>query len=160
MAIVTRIAKEATGRPEAVAATIARFFFATVGLLTFVVVIGYFPTVRLGGEDAATGLFAGCAVSLVGSWMGSVPVFIALKAGSDAVQAALASMALRFVLVGGMAVAVALADVVSKGPFLVWVAISYVALLVADVMLALRCSSQTLTKVNKGNTEVNDAGIE
>jgi hypothetical protein len=64
------------------------------------------------------------------------------------------------VVVGGAAVAVALAEVVPKEPFLIWVAISYVVLLIADVMLALRCSSQTLTKARRGGAGTNDAGIE
>lgn len=140
---------------SAIAAAIAKFFFATVGLMVVVGAIGYVPTVRLGGEDAMAGLLAGCGVSLAGSWIGSIPIFVALRAGCGAVNAALAAMALRFVLVGGAALAIALSGAVSKGPFLVWVAISYVVLLIADVMLALRCSSQTLTKENKGETEIN-----
>lgn len=145
---------------NAVAATIAKFFFTTVGLVALVVAVGYVPTVRLGGEDAIAGQLAGCAVSLAGSWIGSLPVFFALRVGSGALQAALSSMALRFVVVGGAAVAIALAEVVPKEPFLIWVAISYAVLLIADVMLALRCSSKTLTKARRDGTGINDAGIE
>jgi hypothetical protein len=149
-----------TSQPKPVAKPIVTFFLSTVGLVAAAAAIGYVPTVRLGGDDAMLGLIAGCAVSLFGSWIGSIPIFMAIKAGRGAVEAALGSMALRFVLVGGAAVTVALLEVVPKAPFLIWVATSYVVLLIADVTLALRCSKQILTKTNKGGTGINDAGIE
>jgi len=145
---------------SSVAAMAGRFFLVTVLLTLGVAAAGYVPTVRLGGEGAKLGLFAGCAVSLVGSWIGSVPVLLAVRAGGGAVNAVMVSMALRFVIVAGLALAIAISDVVSKGPFLIWVAISYVVLLIVDVMLALRCSSQAISNEGKGTAESNNAGIE
>ncbi len=138
---------------SSISSGMVKFFFWTVGLVACVSAAGYVPTVRFGGDGAVVGLLAGCGVSLFGSWVGSIPVFLALRAGRGAVEAALGSMALRFVLVGGGAVAIALAEVVPKEPFLIWVAISYVVLLVADVMLALRCSKLTITDTKKAGPE-------
>ena len=100
--------------------------------------VGYWPTVRLAGSGAVAGMIAGCCVSLAASWIGAIPIALTRREGGKApVQAILASMMIRFVVVAGLAVVTALSGFVKPAPLLVWVGISYVALLPVDTLYAI-----------------------
>ena len=114
-------------------------------LLVFVAGVGYVPTKRLAGSDGTLAMAVGCVISLVASAMGAVPVVLARRhvgtdsqAGGRRVTAVMMSMAVRFLVVLILAVAAALSGLFVTAPLLVWLAISYLALLAADTMFALR----------------------
>jgi len=104
------------------------------------VVIGYLPTLRLGGAEAVAALAAGCGVALFGALCGAAPVLVAVAGGrsSQPHVAALLAMALRAgaTLVG--VVAVALGTELPRVALGIWVAIGYAVLLVVETRWTLR----------------------
>jgi hypothetical protein len=103
--------------------------------------IGYYPTTRIGGRGAVVGMLAGCAISLIGSFVGSIPIVLALHGPARRMpQAVLTSTALRFLVVLLLALSAALSGWFDRAPLLVWVAISYVLLLAVDTVFAVRLS--------------------
>lgn len=109
-------------------------------LLTAVMVaVGYVPTRRLGGPGAVSAMLAGCGISLVASVVGSVPIVLASRGpGQRMPPAVMLSTALRFLVVLILALSAALSGWFERAPLLVWVGISYVLLLVADTIYAVR----------------------
>jgi hypothetical protein len=82
---------------------------------------------------------AACGVSLLASAGGGIPVVLAQARRPGAVVAALGLATLvRFGVVLALAIPVVVARVFEPAPFLIWVALSYLVLLVVDARLALR----------------------
>ena len=116
---------------------LALLAIVTAGMIT----AGYVPTKRIGGPEAVSAMFAGCAVSVISSAIGMMPLAFAGRGSPRvAVRAVLVSMALRFVAVLVLALSVGLSGWFARAPLLVWVAISYVMLLVVDTVHAVRFS--------------------
>jgi hypothetical protein len=115
-------------------------FAALAAAVTLVAAaIGYVPTLRLAGEAGIVALMLGCGISYLGSVVGALPIALAKPGPAQTtVQMVFLSMALRLMLVLGVSLAVALSEVVDKAPLLIWVAIGYVTLLVADTWYATR----------------------
>ena len=117
------------------------FVALTTGVSLLVGLVGYWPTARLGGSGAVSAMFAGCGVSLVGSLLGAIPFTWARRdSARDVSQAILLSTALRFLAVILLAVSLALSGWFQRVPLLVWVAISYLVLLMVDTGFAVRVS--------------------
>jgi len=97
-------------------------------------------------------MVAGCAIGAVASALSSLPLLL-VKANtlpSTVAAYALVAMGLRFALAMGLAFATAavFSETLAMEPLLLWVAISYVVLLVFDVlfaMQALRTGQQGIT---------------
>lgn len=103
------------------------------------VAVGYMPTKRLGGAGAVTAMLAGCVISLIASVTGFIPIVVASRGPSEKMpQAVLLSTLLRFLAVVILALSAALSGWFERAPLLVWVAISYVLLLAADTVYAVR----------------------
>lgn len=116
-----------------------RFFLISLAAACLAAGVGYLPTVRIAGEGAAVAMLAGCGVSLLGSWASAIPMLTAKKVpGGAGVQAVMGSMAVRFAVVLAGVLAIALSDIVVRGPFLIWAGISYLVLLVPDTWFLLR----------------------
>ncbi len=116
-----------------------KFLAWSLGLTAAVLVAGYWPTVRLAGSEAVGGMLAGCGISLVASWIGAIPIALARReAGVETAQAILLSTGLRFAVVLVLALSVALSGWFARPALLTWVAISYVVLLPADTLYAVR----------------------
>ena len=124
------------GRPalKAFAVFVAALVVVTLGLF----IVGFRPTRSLGGQEAVFGMFAGCGVSFVASLISALPVLRAsLESNAAGAQTALLAMLIRLstTLVGILTVLSV--TTIEKRSFLLWVAISYLFLLVADAMYAL-----------------------
>jgi hypothetical protein len=122
-------------------ATFARFVASAAAVLAGLAAVGYFPTRRWGsvaGVDAVAAMLAGCAVSLLAALVGALPLAVASPTPQARAQALLLGMALRFMAVLGAGLAVAVAGEFAAAPLLVWLAISYVALLAVEVGLVVR----------------------
>ncbi len=131
-----------TGRSPA-AGGYLRFLAWVVAVTAVLVLLGWVPTRRLGGEGAIPAMLAGCAVGILASALGGVPIALVQGArGSQTArtQAALLSMAVRLGAVVILAVAAVLSGWFPRQPLLLWVAISYVAMLVVDTRYALQAS--------------------
>lgn len=115
-------------------------FLAWATVLTAAVAgIGYLPTLRLGGRGAVPAMIAGCVVGWLSSLAGGVPVALARGAAPEtAYQRTMLSMAVRFVLALALGLAAALSGIFERGPLLLWIAITYMALLVVDTWYAVK----------------------
>jgi hypothetical protein len=113
-----------------------------VALLTVVaaglLAIGWVPTRNLGGPEAISGMLLGCGLSLLAGIVGGLPqVAFAHRAPRDRGILALVSLAIRMGLTLMGALAMVLSGLVAPRAFLLWVAISYLSLLVVDVLFVL-----------------------
>lgn len=102
--------------------------------------LGYWPTRRLGGEPALLAMPLAVAVTAIGSIVGGLPVLLARASGDVKPHVVLLSMLVRLFAVVALAALVLLSTSVSLTPFLLWLAIGYVALLVVDTGYAMRLS--------------------
>ncbi len=99
------------------------------------VVLGWAPSRALGGGAALAGLLAGVGISVLASLAGGLPIALARRprGGPTSILAAMA-LRLAVALAGGL-LAVR-AGGFAPAPLLVWLAISYLALLAADARYA------------------------
>lgn len=119
-----------------------------LGVVIFLMAVGFVPTRRLAGDEGLVAMAVGCGISLVASVFGAIPLMKrqggAESGGANAgqrVTAIMMSMAVRFFAVLLMGVAAGLSGMFAKAPLLVWLGVSYLALLVADTAFALRTFS-------------------
>lgn len=117
-----------------------RFLVWATVVTAAVALVGYLPTLRLGGEGAIPAMVAGCVVGLLASLAGGVPVALGRAASSPraAYPTMMAAMAVRFVAALVLGLAAALSGAFVVRPLLVWIAIVYVALLVVDSWYAVK----------------------
>ena len=125
------------------AAEYLRFLACAVAIGAALVLLGYAPTRRLGGEGALPAMVAGCAIGILASAVGALPVALARRSGrQDALQGALqgmlASMALRFATVLVLGLSAGLSGWFETRPLLIWIALGYVAQLALDARYAIR----------------------
>lgn len=119
--------------------TYLRFLAMASALAAAVALVGLLPTRRLGGPGAVSAMLAGCAVSLIASACGGVPIALARGGSGQArLQAVLLSMAVRLAVELALVLAAALSGLFPRGPLLVWAALSYLVLLAADTGFALK----------------------
>ena len=124
------------GRPNTVRGYLS-FFGLAVGVTVALVLIGALPTKHYAGADALLSMLAGCGISLLASLVGAVPIMRTRgKPTREAAVAVMAAMGLRFVLVLILGLATALSGCFMVAPLLVWLALSYVVLLVVDTCFA------------------------
>lgn len=131
-----------TDPPQRAAGDYLRFLLWVVAATAVLLLVGYVPTRRLGGEEGLPAMIAGCAVGALASAIGGLPVLL-IRGGSPAarVMATMGSMALRLFVVAILAVAVALSGLFERVPLLIWIAVSYAVLLIVDTRYALRSQS-------------------
>lgn len=118
-----------------------RFLAWATGAIVAAALLGYLPTLRLAGEDALPSLIAGCAVALLASAVGAVPVARAASrpgVARQGPQVALSAMGLRLAAVVVIGAAVALSGRFETVPLVVWIAIGHAVLLIVDTRYALR----------------------
>jgi len=124
------------------AAAYLRFVAWVVGVAALAAALGYLPTRRLGGPDAVPAMLAGCAVAVLASLVGGLPVLLGRRerepTPAERLNGMLFGLALRFGVALGLGMAVALSGSFARYPLLLWVAISYMALLAVDTRFALK----------------------
>lgn len=117
------------------------FFVAVVVAVSAALcLIGFWPTRRLGGEPALLAMPFAVGVAALGSIVGAVPVLLARFSGDVRPQVVLVSMLVRLFTVVLLAAVVLLSTGFAMPPFLLWLAIGYLALLVVDTGYAMRLS--------------------
>ncbi len=143
-----------------------RFAALSAAVAALLAAVGWVPTRWLmGGESAeaaAAGraMLAGCAIGLVGSLLGGLPVI--LGGGRTApVFRALAGTAIRLAATAALAAGAALSGRVAVVPLVAWTAISYLVLLAVDTRYALAAvrreagpAGATETKDGEGREEL------
>jgi len=115
------------------------FLALSLGAATLIAVLGFVPTRKISGDTGLVAMFAGCGVSLLASWLGAVLIAATPSDdGRSSGQAVLGSMALRFFVVLAGALVLVFGTEIMRAPFLIWIGISYMVLLVVDTWFALR----------------------
>jgi len=117
-----------------------RFLLWAVAVGVALVLLGYAPTRRLGGEGALPAMIAGCVVGVLASAVGAMPVALGRRRGPQTapLQGMLVSMALRLVTVLVLGLATGLAGWFETRPLLLWIGLGYVAQLPLDVRYMVR----------------------
>ncbi len=128
---------------------ILRFAAIGTGVTAGLLGVGFLLT-RNSAAGTREAMVWACVVVFVGSLVGALPLVSGLSAtaglpgtvgpasGPAAVSRFLAAMLLRMGAVGVGAVAVVLLGEVRVEPFLLWLAVSYLAFLIVDTAFALR----------------------
>ncbi len=122
------------------AAEYGRFLLWAVMIGVALVLLGYAPTRRLGGEDAIPAMIAGCAIGVLASAVGALPVALSRRSGSRMapLQGMLVSMALRFATVLALGLSAGLSGWFETRPLLLWIGLGYMAQLAVDVRYVVR----------------------
>jgi hypothetical protein len=108
-----------------------------VGILS--ALLGYAPTRRLGGEGALPAMMAGCAIGVIASAVGALPVAFSRRRGaSGSPLQGLMSMAARTGALVVLGLSVGLSGWFEIHPLLIWIALGYGAQLALDVWYAVR----------------------
>lgn len=112
------------------------FVLQVIGCAAAMLMLGYLPTLRLAGDAGLSAMLSAVAVTSLASMIGGYPVFVAHLRGQPNPFAGLISMVMRLVVVAILAVVVSLSVALDSSPFLAWLAISYLLLLVVDTRYA------------------------
>lgn len=100
--------------------------------------IGYYPTLRLAETSGVYAMLLGILVSLVAGIAGCVPLCHALaRAPAKIAITSQIGTAVRFLLVLLLVAPLMFGGWVAKAPFVVWVAMSYLILLLVDTLRGL-----------------------
>lgn len=97
--------------------------------------VGYYPTIRLAGDQARGAMLAGCLVGLAANWAGWAS--LRLASFHDRTRrpiAVLTATAVRFAAVLLLALAAALSGWFQRGPLLIWVVISHLVALFVETL--------------------------
>jgi hypothetical protein len=128
-----------TEMPKRAGGGYLRFLAWVAAVSVLILLLGYVPTRHLGGSAAVPALFAGCLIGAVASALGGL--VIALRRGAapaDRVNAVLISMLARLAAVVALGAAAVLSGQLDRKALLLWITISYSALLVVDTWYAMR----------------------
>ena len=117
------------------------FIASAVALAAVVAVIGRPLFVRHAGAAAARAWMWGCGVSLAASLVSGALVSTSGRLGLEGVTVALGSMLARLGVLVLLAVAAVVTLELEPRPFLLGVALSYLALLVVDTLYALKIAA-------------------
>lgn len=119
----------------------SRFVAGVLGASALLALVGYLPAQKLGGEAGVTAMLGAIAAAALGSLIGGLPVVVARVAGTPGPQVVMISMTVRLIAVALIAALIALSLDLEMTPFLLWLAIAYLLLLVIDTLFAMSVMS-------------------
>ena len=108
-----------------------------LGLALFLMVPGFVVTRKLGGVGAVVGMLWGCGLTFFATAVGALPQAVLSRPPQEAGTLALGSLAIRMGITLFGALAILLTTEVPRSAFLLWVAVSYIVFLVADIIVVL-----------------------
>lgn len=116
-----------------------RFLVWAVAAAVAAALLGYVPTRHLGGEGAVPALIAGCAIGVIASGVGALPILLARRSGAapSPVQGLL-SMAIRLAVLVVLGVSAGLSGAFATRPLIIWIGLGYAVQLGLDVRYAVR----------------------
>jgi hypothetical protein len=128
----------------------AVILLATTGLLA---VIGWLPTLRLGGEPAIRAMGVALGICLLASLLGALPLALVGDAAEphQRATAILAALGIRLFVALLLAVAAVYSGWFATKALLIWLVIGYLALMVIDTMHALQAQRAGALGTSKGN---------
>jgi len=126
-----------------------RFALLALAVTAGLIALGWIPTLRRAGAEALPSLIAGCTVSFAAGLAGGLVLKLAdpesnlttgaarSAAAAWAMTAGLQAMGVRLLVLVALGSAIGFADMVPLEPFLLWMVISYLALLPVETRFAL-----------------------
>lgn len=115
-----------------------RFVGVSVVTVAALALLGWIPTRRWAGDAGGPAVFVGCGISLVAALgSGWVIVRAADRSEQPPALAAFGAMGLRLGVTVILVLAVALIGAVPVEPLLIWVGVSYLALLALETRFAV-----------------------
>ena len=103
--------------------------------------VGWWPTRRLAGDDGVPALVAGCLIGLLSSALGGLPVALVRdRSPAGQMVASMGAMGVRLLAVVVLGAVAVLSGRFARVPLLLWIAVSYAALLGVDAWYALRAA--------------------
>lgn len=122
-----------------------RFLGWVLGLAMGLAVLGWWPTRQWAGSAGLEAMLAALVVSVLASAVGGLPLTVAngdwtglRLAPHQVATAALAGIGLRLLVAAGLGFVVLSSGRFAATPLVLWLGLSYVALLVVDTIFALR----------------------
>ena len=116
-----------------------RFLAWAAAVTVAVGAIGFWPTRRLAGDDGIPALLAGCLIGLLSSALGGLPIALTRdRTPASRMVASMGGMGVRLLAVAVLGAAAVLSGWFARVPLLLWIAVSYAALLGVDAWYALR----------------------
>lgn len=120
-----------------------RFLALIAALVAALATVGYLPTQRLGGDRATIAMLAGCAIALLASALGTVPVLLARGRGhAELIPTVFLAMGIRVAAALALGIGVALSGLLPIKPLLVWLLIGHGVLIVPDTLFGIKVLSQ------------------
>ena len=105
--------------------------------------IGAWPTRRLAGDDGIPALVAGCLIGFLSSALGGLPIaLVRNRTPASRMVASMGAMGVRLLAVVVLGAAAVLSGWFARTPLLLWIAVSYAALLGVDAWYALRTAQK------------------
>lgn len=125
------------------AAEYLRFLAWVVGVAVLIALVGALPTRRLGGDEAIPAMIAGCAIGILASAAGGIPIARGRRRTAETdpaekLKVMMLSMALRLMVVVALGAAASLSGEFERVPLLLWIALGYVTLLAIDTWYAAK----------------------
>lgn len=121
----------------------ALFLSLLLGTAVLLMVAGYLPTHRMGGDAAIAAMFVGCGISFVASLVGAALVLSARdRRGPDVVPVAMGAMATRMGVALVLGIAVSVSGLVPSKPLLLWVVAAHAGFLIPDTHLSIKLLGQ------------------
>ena len=115
-----------------------RFLGMAVAVIAALCVVGIVPTRRLAGDEGLQGMFAGCAIGFISAASAGLMLVTVTGDSPEAkLKRSFLAMVARLAAVVVLGVAAVLTGMFAISPLLLWIAITYMALLPLEVRLAL-----------------------
>lgn len=131
-----------------------RFLAWVLAVTAVVALLGILPTRRMAGDGALPALFAGCVIGVLASALGGVPIALSQgKPPAERVSSVLFAMLVRLAAVVALGSVAALSGRFAQNPLLLWIAISYVALLAVDTRYAVAGQGNNAKNAETKNAE-------
>jgi hypothetical protein len=116
----------------------ARFLSMAVAVVIGLCAVGWVPTQRLAGSAAIAAMVAGNAISLLAAALaGGLLIAVGAATAETRLQRGFLAMVVRLTVVVVLGAAAVLSGEFARAPLLLWIALTYVALLPLEVRLAI-----------------------
>ncbi len=132
----------------------SRFLIFSLGSLALIGALGFIPTQRWVGENASLIVVVALVVAWIASLVGTIPIVLARdKSPLDAMPAQFGAMAIRLVAILVIGMSVAWSGWFETKPFLIWLVIGHITMLVTDTHLARSVVLKSTKRETEGALE-------
>jgi len=124
--------------PHSFGQLFVRLAAVSVACAAVLAAIGYVPTIRVVGVGGTVSMLAGIGTSLIAGLLGALATCQAISQGGAKTPVwILMGTTVRFLAVLLLVVPIALSGLVDRKAYVVWVAITYLVLLLVDTLISV-----------------------